>query len=48
MADKYIEHELTLVVLDMALHDLPAYRHLIFNRQPFANPKSSSVGTCRH
>lgn len=32
VADKYIEFELTLVVLDMTLHRKQAYRHLLFNR----------------
>ena len=34
MADKYIEYELVLIVLDVALHKIQAYRHLLFNRRP--------------
>jgi hypothetical protein len=32
VADKYIEFELVLVLLDILLHRKPAYRHLMYNR----------------
>jgi hypothetical protein len=32
VTDKYIEYELFLVLIDILLHEKPAYRHLIFNR----------------
>ena len=32
VADKYIECELLLVLLDVFLHRKPAFRHLMFNR----------------
>lgn len=32
VADKYIEFELLLVLIDIVLHRKPAYRHLLFNR----------------
>lgn len=32
VADKYIEYELVLVLIDVLLLRLPAYRHLMFNR----------------
>ncbi|KAI9298681.1 hypothetical protein K502DRAFT_311132 [Neoconidiobolus thromboides FSU 785] len=31
-ADKYIEHDLVILVIDMVLHKPQVYRHLIFNR----------------
>jgi hypothetical protein len=31
-ADKYVEYELAIVVLDLILHRPQAYRHLLFNR----------------
>ena len=34
IADKYIEYELILVVIDMVLHRQQVYRHLLFNRLP--------------
>lgn len=34
MADPLVEHELLLVLLDLALHKREAYRHLLFNRPP--------------
>ena len=36
--DKYVEFELTLVVFDLVLHRISAYRHVLFNRlkcEPF-------------
>ena len=35
VADKYIEFELVLVLIDIVLHSPAAYRHLLFNRQVF-------------
>ncbi len=32
VADKYIEFELVLVIIDVLLHRKPAYRHLMYNR----------------
>ena len=32
VADKYVEHELILVFIDIILHRRPAFRHLIYNR----------------
>jgi len=32
VADKYIEYELVLVVIDIILHRIQAYRHVLFNR----------------
>lgn len=32
IADKYVEYELTLIVLDLILHRIGVYRHLLFNR----------------
>jgi hypothetical protein len=32
VADKYIEYELLLVLLDAILHRKPAVRHLLYNR----------------
>lgn len=32
VADKYIEYELVLVVIDIILHRIQAYRHILFNR----------------
>lgn len=37
MADHYIEYELILIVLDLALHKVQAYRHLLFNRRPYCD-----------
>lgn len=34
VADPLVEHELLLVLLDLALHKREAYRHLLFNRPP--------------
>ena len=34
-ADKYVEWESTLVLLDLVLHRPPAFRHLLFNWRPF-------------
>ena len=36
VADRLIEYELILVGLDLALHRLPAWRHILFNRKPHA------------
>lgn len=33
VADKYIEYELILVSIDIALHRIQAYRHVLFNRK---------------
>ena len=32
VTDKYIEYELLLVLIDIVLHRMPAFRHLLFNR----------------
>ena len=32
-ADRYVEYELLLVVLDLTLHSRPLYRHLLYNTQ---------------
>lgn len=32
VTDKYIEYELLLVLIDIILHRIPAFRHLLFNR----------------
>lgn len=32
VADKYVEYELLLVLLDTVLHRKPAIRHLMYNR----------------
>lgn len=32
VADKYVEYELILVLIDVLLHCRPAYRHLLYNR----------------
>lgn len=37
MADKYIECEFVLIAIDLALHRIQAYRHLLFNRRPFSS-----------
>jgi len=44
IADKYVEYELTLIVLDLILHRIGVYRHLLFNRIydekiPFLEPR---------
>ncbi|CAN0328382.1 unnamed protein product, partial [Scytosiphon promiscuus] len=31
VADKYIECEFVLIAIDLALHRVQAYRHLLFN-----------------
>lgn len=36
VADKYIEYECVLIAIDLALHRIQAYRHLLFNRRPFS------------
>mmetsp|Transcript_61345 Transcript_61345/g.144761 ORF Transcript_61345/g.144761 Transcript_61345/m.144761 type:complete len:267 (+) Transcript_61345:189-989(+) len=35
VADKYVEHELVIIFLDLVLHKAQAYRHLIFNRMEY-------------
>lgn len=37
VADHYIEYELVLIVLDIALHKIQAYRHILFNRRPYCD-----------
>lgn len=32
VADKYVEYELMLVLIDIILHRRPAFRHLMYNR----------------
>jgi hypothetical protein len=32
VADKYIEYELVIVLVDLVLHRVPAYRHIYRNR----------------
>ncbi|CAM9291140.1 unnamed protein product [Ectocarpus sp. 4 AP-2014] len=36
VADKYIEWEFVLIAIDLALHRVQAYRHLLFNMRPFS------------
>ncbi|CAN0217395.1 unnamed protein product [Pylaiella littoralis] len=36
VADKYIECEFVLIAIDLALHRVQAYRHLLFNMKPFS------------
>lgn len=35
-ADKYVEYEIVLIFLDLLLHKIQVYRHLIFNRLPYS------------
>eukprot|EP01132_Coremiostelium_polycephalum_P007503 gene7503-9220_t len=35
IADKYVEYDFIIVFLDLFLHKAQAYRHLLFNRQPY-------------
>ncbi len=42
IADKYIEFELILVILDIVLHRKQAFRHVLFNR-PSANFENVNV-----
>ena len=35
IADKYVEYELVLIVIDLILHNPQVYRHILFNRIPF-------------
>ena len=35
--DPYVEREAMLIAFDVILHRLPAYRHTLFNRDPFAD-----------
>lgn len=37
VADKYIEYELILVAIDIMLHRIQAYRHIMFNRKLIAS-----------
>ncbi|CAN0092510.1 unnamed protein product [Laminaria digitata] len=37
VADKYVECEFVLIAIDLALHRIQAYRHLLFNRKPFSS-----------
>lgn len=39
VADKYVECEFVLIAIDLALHRIQAYRHLLFNRKPFSMHK---------
>jgi hypothetical protein len=43
VADKYIEYELILVIIDIVRHRVQAYRHLLFNREPICLAKWSFV-----
>lgn len=36
VADKYIEWEFVLIAIDLVLHRVQAYRHLLFNMRPFS------------
>ncbi|CAM9641939.1 unnamed protein product [Discosporangium mesarthrocarpum] len=36
VADKYIEYEFVLVAIDLTLHRIQAYRHVLFNREHFS------------
>lgn len=36
VADKYIEWEFVLIAIDLVLHRVQAYRHLLFNMKPFS------------
>ena len=40
VADKYVEYEMILVLIDVILHRVPAFRHLLFNRY---SPSSMKV-----
>ena len=43
--DPYVEREAMLIAFDVILHRLPAYRHTLFNRDPFADfCPASSIG----
>jgi hypothetical protein len=46
VADKYIEFELVLLVLDLALHKVQAYRHLLYNRLPYCDLGVFGVRPC--
>ena len=46
--DKYVEFELALVVIDLILHQVSAYRHVIFNRLPFVHFGLQSTWKCKH
>ena len=39
VADKYVEYEMILVLIDVILHRIPAFRHLLFNRYPPSSMK---------
>eukprot|EP01035_Chromulina_nebulosa_P028803 gene28803-38083_t len=42
VADKYVEYEMILVLIDVILHRIPAFRHLLFNRYPPSSMKKSA------
>lgn len=41
VADKYIEYEALIVLIDIILHRPAAYRHVLFNRHQFEQAKNS-------
>jgi len=43
VADDYIECEFVLVFLDLILHKIQAYRHILFNRAPFCELKFNQL-----
>lgn len=43
IADKYIEFELLLVLIDVILHRKPALRHLLYNRLDHASLTVSEI-----
>lgn len=45
-ADKYIEHDLVVIFIDMVLHKPQVYRHLLFNRLKFST-NGINVGVMR-
>lgn len=42
LADGYLEHDLTIVILDLILAKPQAYRHLLFNRSSIFSPHPSA------
>ena len=46
VADKYVEYEMILVLIDVILHRIPAFRHLLFNRYPPSSMKVCLVMKC--
>lgn len=36
-ADKYVEYEYMLILIDLILHKIQVYRHIIFNRLPYVD-----------